>query len=183
MDPQNPNQENSSRVPTEAEIARLEAEAAAAMQQDESSEASPRRESPAAPRGFVPYVDDVPEPAPSAKAEEPTPDDDDEPYIPSEMEKRIDAMTPGQWKRWQMLGGGAAGIAIVVCLFGFGQELATYGLILAALLAILLPRYLERSWRRKLDVARLAMIVTLLLGLIFMFILTGVRTGFHFKAQ
>jgi len=59
-------------------------------------------------------------------------DDDDEPYIPSEMEKRIDAMTEEQWKRWQMLGGGVIGAVVVAALFLLGQELSTYSLILAA---------------------------------------------------
>ena len=93
-------------------------------------------------------------------------DDDDDTYIPSEMEKRINAMTPEQWKRWQLLGGVGVGIAIVACLFAFGQELASYGLIVAALLAIVLPRYLERAWRCKLNTARMAMIVTMVIGLV-----------------
>ena len=196
MDQQNPNTEK--HVPTAEEIARLEAEAVAALQRGEPI---PRREAPAEARtevpqpeaappeappvspDFVPYVDDVPSPRPAATDSEMDDDDDDDTYIPSEMEKRIDAMTPEQWKRWQILGGGGAGIAIVFCLFAFGQELATYGLIVAALLAVFLPRYLERSWRRKLNTARMAMVVTMLIGLIVMFIITGVRTGFNFKAQ
>ena len=121
----------------------------------------------------------MPRPASAATDEE---DDDDDDYIPSEMEKRIAAMTPRQWQLWQILGGGAIGIAIVVCLFGFGPDLATYGLIMAALMAIILPRYLERAWRCKLNTARLAMIVTMVIGLIVMFIVTGMRNGFSFKA-
>jgi len=198
MDQQNSNNNPPRHVPTEAEIARLEAEAAAALQRGEpiarpESPAQPRAEGPAeaqagpqaAPSGFVPYVDDVPEPVkprPEA-AEAIDDDDDDEEYIPSEMEKRIDAMTPEQWKRWQILGGAAAGVAVVACLFCFGQELATYGLLLGALLAIFLPRYLERSWRRKLNTARFAMIIAMVIGLVIMFIITGIRTGFNFRAQ
>ena len=188
MDRQNPNTEK--HVPTEAEIARLEAEAAAALQRDEAIprrdapddapvQPAPKPEDPPARPDFVPYVDDVPRPASSATDEE---DDDDDDYIPSEMEKRIAAMTPRQWQLWQILGGGAIGIAIVVCLFGFGPDLATYGLIMAALMAIILPRYLERAWRCKLNTARLAMIVTMVIGLIVMFIVTGMRNGFSFKA-
>ena len=178
-------------VPTEAEIARLEAEAAAALQR---GEAVPRRDatpdapapmspSPEAPLNrpdFVPYVDDVPRTASDATDDG---EDDDEDYIPGEMEKRIAAMTPGQWKRWQILGGGAVGIAIVFCLFGFGPDLATYGLIMAALMAIIMPRYLERAWRCKLNTARMAMIVTMVIGLIAMFVITGMRNGFSFRAQ
>lgn len=198
MDQQNHN--TGKHVPTEAEIARLEAEAVAALQR---GEAIPRREAaPADPAGpespaeakpetppaqpdFVPYVDDVPEPSPARTdaGESEGDDDDDDTYIPSEMEKRIAAMTPEQWKRWQILGGGAVGIAIVVCLFAFGSELATYGLIVAALLAIVLPRYLERAWRQKLNTARIAMIVTMVIGLAVSFVIIGMRNGFNFRAQ
>ncbi len=189
MDQQSNNPTPEKHIPTEAEIARLEAEAVAAMQR---GEAIPRREAEAAApaeaqparQDFVPYVDDVPEPEPTPAADPAEADDDDDgEYIPSEMEKRIAAMTPEQWKRWQILGGGAVGIAIVVCLFAFGQELATYGLILAALLAIVLPRYLERAWRQKLNTARMAMIVTMVVGLAVTFVIIGMRNGYNFKAQ
>ena len=195
MDQQNNSTEK--HVPTEADIARLEAEAVAALQR---GEAIPRREAgddtePSSPQdgekparpGFVPYVDDVPAPAPAPKpasdAVEEADDDDDGEYIPSEMEKRINAMSPEQWKRWQMLGGAGTGIAIVVCLAVFGQELSTYGLIVAALLAIVLPRYLERSWRCKLNTARIAMIVAMVIGLAILFVVTGLRHGFNLRAQ
>lgn len=204
MDQQNNNPAPEKHVPTEAEIARLEAEAAAALQRGEAiprggaapkapaqaepeSPAEAKPETPPARPDFVPYVDDVPEPAParaSADAGADADDDeDDDTYIPSEMEKRIEAMTPEQWKRWQILGGGAVGIAIVICLFAFGQELATYGLIVAALLAIVLPRYLERAWRQKLNTARIAMIVTMVIGLAVSFVIIGMKNGFNFRAQ
>jgi hypothetical protein len=81
------------------------------------------------------------------------------------------------------LAAGAVGIAIVICLFAFGQELATYGLIVAALLAIVLPRYLERAWRQKLNTARIAMIVTMVIGLAVSFVIIGMRNGFSFRAK
>ena len=198
MDQQSQNPTPEKHVPTEAEIARLEAEAAAALSRGEAiprsqelpetpaeaAAAADAQNGPQAPRpDFVPYVDDVPDPQPAASNDAEDGDDDDDTYIPSEMEKRIDAMTPEQWKRWQILGGVGVGIAIVVCLFAFGQELATYGLIVAALLAIILPRYLERAWRRKLNTARMAMIVTMVIGLAVMFIVTGMRTGFSLRGQ
>ena len=198
MDQQSQNPTPEKHVPTEAEIARLEAEAAAALSRGEAiprsqelpetpaeaAAAADAQNGPQAPRSdFVPYVDDVPDPQPAASNDAEDGDDDDDTYIPSEMEKRIDAMTPEQWKRWQILGGGAVGIAIVICLFAFGQELATYGLIVAALLAIVLPRYLERAWRQKLNTARIAMIVTMVIGLAVSFVIIGMRNGFSFRAK
>ena len=192
MDQQNNNPAPERHVPTEAEIARLEAEAAAALQRgdaipshavtpDDAAQAEPQPVAPPVRPDFVPYVDDVPEPACTGTdaGEDAEDDDDDDTYIPSEMEKHIAAMTPEQWKRWQILGGGAVGIAIVICLFAFGQELATYGLIVAALLALLLPRYLERAWRRRLTTARYAMAVAMLAGLAAFALIVGFRTGFR----
>ena len=181
MDQQNQNEPK--RAYTAEEIARLEAEAVAALQRGESV---PKAEPVTAPADggensvagaapeFVPYVDDVPEPAPVAEnaADD---EEEDEPYVPSAMEKRLDALTPEQWKRWQIIGGAAVGLASVACLFVFGEELATYGLIVAVLLAVLLPRYLERAWRRKLAVARYAMIAAMVVGLIIMGIIIVTR--------
>jgi len=161
MDQQKPN-----TAYTPEEIARLEAEAVAAMnrgapQPDATGEATvdttvdaAGEATPAAPpadaagEAFVPYVDDIPKADAAGEA------DDDEPYVPGPMEKRIDALTPQQWRLEQIVGGAAVGVGAVACLFVFGQELSTYGLLLAVLLAILLPRYLERAWRHDLTLAR-----------------------------
>lgn len=173
-------------VPTAEEIARAEAEAVAAMQRGEApaKAAAPQAdgapEAPAqkaAPSDFVPYVDDVPEPEIAPDAD----DEDDGEYIPSEWEKRIDALSPERWKLYQIIGGAAVGIAAIAALFLTGEELSTYGLIVAALLALLLPRYLERAWRRKLTVAKRAMLIAMVIGLAVMFVVVGLRTGFTLR--
>ena len=179
MDQQNQNETR--RAFTAEEIARLEAEAVAALQRGERvpkveltkapADDAEQADADAAP-GFVPYVDDVPESVADSAADD---DEDDEPYVPSAMEKRLDALTPEQWKRWQIIGGAGLGLASVACLFMFGEELSTYGLIVAVLLAVLLPRYLERAWRRKLTVARYAMIAAMVIGLIIMGIVIVTR--------
>ena len=118
MDQQKPN-----TAYTPEEIARLEAEAVAAMNRgapqpdatgeatvdttvDAAGEATPATSqadtageaTPAAPpadaagEAFVPYVDDIPKADAAGEA------DDDEPYVPGPMEKRIDALTPQQWR-------------------------------------------------------------------------------------
>ena len=169
-------------VPTEAEIARAEAEAVAALLRGETpgANATPEAQAPsetakAAPvqPDFVPYVDDAPKP----------PDDDpeaDSEYIPGEWEKRIDALPPERWKLYQIIGGALVGFASLACLFVFGEELSMYGLVVAALLALLLPRYLERAWRRKLTTARYAMVGAMVAGLIVIAVITGIKTGFVF---
>ena len=207
MNQQNPNAAPEKRVPTEAEIARAEREAVAAMLRGEKP-AAPRPagapaaaeapEVPAEPAepdvpdvpvppeqaAFVPYVDDVPEPEPTPEeAAADAADDDDDEYIPGEMEKRIDAMPPEKWRLWQIAGGAALGLAAVAALFVFGEELSTYGIVVAALLALLLPRYLERAWRHPLNVARRAMVIAMIIGLAVMFVIIGTRTGFSFRAS
>ncbi len=170
------------RVPTEAEIARAEAEAVAALQRGEAPRpltpdgaAEEAPQAPAPRPDFVPYVDDVPEPEVPEEA-----DEEDSAYIPSEWEKRIDALPPERWKLYQIIGGALVGLAAVASLFVFGEELSMYGLVVAALLALLLPRYLERAWRRKLTTARYAMAVAMLAGLAIIGVVVGMKTGFVF---
>ena len=93
------------------------------------------------------------------------------------MEKRIDKMTPKQWMLWQIAGGVAVGAVCVGSLFILGQEMSAYSLILAAVLAILMPRYLERAWRRKLTTARYAMAAAMLVGLAVMAVVMLTRGG------
>ena len=53
--------------------------------------------------------------------------------------------------------------------------------MVAVLLAMLLPRYLERAWRRSLNTARYAMLAAMVVGLLTMLLVFGLRTNFTFK--
>lgn len=183
-------QQNPKRVYTAEEIARLEAEAVAALQKGETpskTEAPSPAEAPSVP-GFVPYVDDVPEVPQAAPAQiepvvEPEGDapDDDGDYVPGPWEERVNRLTDRQWKLAQIIGGALLGAVAIGLLFIGGEELATYRLIIAALAALLVPRYLERVLRRELNVARKAMIVAMLVCLVAAFLIIGIRTGFNFS--
>lgn len=180
-------------VPTPEEIARAEAEAVRAMQngaslspsEAEAPAAQPAKapEEPAAAQDWsnVPYVDDAPPTPPGASPSASEADDDeDTPYEPSEMEKRIAAIPEDKWTLYQILGGGAVGL-VAVALLTFGSEdLGTWALVLAVVLALAMPRYLERWWGRKLPRARVAMIISMLVALVAFFLVTGLRTGFKF---
>ena len=179
---QNNHPESQSRhIPTPEEIARAEAEAVKAMQQGEGVPAP--QAAPAAPQApkqdwsDVPYVDDVPEPEPVQAAEE---DGEDAPYEPSEMEKRIAAIPEDKWKLYQTLGGAATGLFAILILTLGSEDLGTWALVLAAVLALVAPRYLERWWGRKIPRARMAMLIAMAVALAGVFIFTGVRTGFRF---
>ena len=175
MDQQNQNPQNAPLTPEQ--IARLEAQAADALRKGQDAPQPPADavEAPANP-DFVPYVDDVPPSA--APTEDATLADDDGEYIPSPWEKRIDALTPGQWKLCQIVAGAAIGVAIIASLFLFGEELALYGIVVAVLLALLLPRYLERAWRRKLNTARIAMAISMAICIAVMAVVIATTTGF-----
>lgn len=182
MDQQNPNPAPK-HVPTEAEIARLEAEAAAALQRGEAPTAQGPAEAPkeAPAPDFVPYVDDVPEaPAPRPASAEPeaAEDGDDEDYVPGPWEKRVNALSPKQWRLAQIVGGAALGLVTVSLLFVGGEELSTYRMIIAALLALFAPRYLERVLRKDLALARRAMIVAMAVALVAVGGFIALRGGF-----
>ena len=175
MDQQNPSGAPK-RVPTPQEIARLEAEAVKAMQAGKAPAETTADDAPE----FVPYVDDAPEaPTPDA-AIEPEGDDADDEYVPGPWEERVNALTEKQWKLAQIAGGALLGLVAIALLFIGGEELATYRMIVAALVALLVPRYVERVLRRELTVARRAMIVAMLVGLAVAMLIIGLRTGFTF---
>lgn len=174
--PRNPETEPKPTMTAE-EIARAEAAAVAAMLRGETpprpelSESAPgEAEAPATPV-FVPYVDDAP-------AEPAGEDDEDEPYIPGAMEKRIGALPEKQWKLYQGIGGALVGLASMLSLTVFTGDLSLYGVAVAALLALLLPRYLERAWNHKMPFARKVMLIAMVVGLIIMIVITGLRDGF-----
>lgn len=179
MDQQNRNPSpKPDHVPTEAEIARAEAEAV--------KKNRPAPEDPAK-ADFVPYVDDAPDPKPAPKpiadGDAPADDEDDEEYIPGKWEKRIDALSPEKWRLYQIIGGALLGLAAIFSLLLFRDELATYGLIVAALMVLLLPRYLERAWRRPLALGRRAMLIAMVVGLAIMVLILGLRSGFTFRSN
>lgn len=176
-----PNPDTESRhVPTPEEIARAEAEAVRAMQRGEplparteAPEAQPAEPAAAQDWSNVPYVDDVPDAPPEAAEAE------DAPYEPSEMEKRIAAIPEDKWNLYQTLAGGAVGL-VAVALLTFGSEdLGTWALVLAVVLALFLPRHLERWWGRKMPRARIAMIVSMSVALAAFFVIAGMRSGFR----
>ena len=168
MDEQNRHAETP-REPVGEEIAR----AAAGPSDPPQAADTPAADAP----DFVPYVDDAPRPEPDTSGGD---GDSDEPYVPGPWERRIDAMPEKQWRLCLIAGGSLVGLAAVASLFVFGEDLSMYGLVVAALLALVLPRYLERAWRRKLTTARYAMAVAMLVGLVIIGVITGIRTGFVF---
>ena len=162
-------QPNGRPAPTPEEIARLEAEAVRALQaREEAREETP---APAADWSDVPYVDDAPAPAKDDEA------DDD--YVPTGMEKRIAAIPEDRWNLYTTLAGAALGLAAIGLLVLGGEDLGTWSLVLAAVLALIAARSAEPSWRRPVLRLRTAMLVAMLVALAVVFVVTGAQNGFR----
>ena len=110
-------------------------------------------------------------------------DDDDAPteWVPSRFEKRVHAIPEDKWKLYQILGGGAIGLFTVAALFLGGTGKAGSALFLVAVvLALLLPNWLEDRGRRKLNLARYAMIAVIAVGVVALLLYTGLTQGWDF---
>lgn len=110
-------------------------------------------------------------------------DDDDDPapteWVPSRFEKRIHAIPENLWTLYQILGGAAIGIFTVCALFLGGTGVSAPFLV-AIVLALLLPNWLEDRGRRKLNKGRYTMIIVIGVGVVAMFLYTGLTQGWDF---
>lgn len=155
--------------PTPEEIARLEAEAVREAQQQAEPAPAPGEGEAQQDWNDVPYVDDVPAPEP-----------DDEEYVPTDAEKRIAAIPEGRWNLYTALCGAALGVVSILILTLGNEDLGTWSVILAVLIALLAPRYLERWWRRPMPRLRTGMLIAMVVTLAVTFVIAGLHTGFRF---
>ena len=122
-------------------------------------------------------------PEPEQRYAAPEIDDDDEPapteWVPSRFEKRVHAIPEARWTLYQILGGGAIGLFTVLALFLGGTGISAPFLV-AIVLALLLPNWLEDRGRRKLTKGRYAMIIVITVGVVVMFLYTGLTQGWDF---
>lgn len=100
-------------------------------------------------------------------------------WVPTRFEKRIHAIPEDKWNLYQTLGGAAVGIISAVLLFAGGTGFSA-GLLIAVALALLLPNWLETKGRRRLNRARVAMIIALGIGIVVSAVYAGVHSGWNF---
>jgi|GEM_PF-5312003 len=117
---------------------------------------------------------DLGEPKPKPRGEEPPPEpEDDTPPEPTAFQKRIAAIPDKQWRRLQIILGivlGAGSAASIVLLGNAGENMSTISLLVAALLALVLPGVLEKQGARKTPVMRTTLIISLVAAMaLFMF--------------
>lgn len=122
--------------------------------------------------------------APETKYVAPEIDDDDEDdapmeWVPSRFEKKVHAIPQARWDLYQILGGAAIGIFTVCALFLGGTGVSAPFLV-AIVLALLFPNWLEDRGRRKLTKGRYAMIIVISVGVVAMLLYTGFTQGWDF---
>lgn len=127
-------------------------------------------------------------PAPEARYAKPEIDDaviqwdtDEAPteWVPTQFEKKIKAIPEDKWKLYQTVGGGLLGLIEAILLFA-GNKGMSAGFLIAVVLALLLPNWLENKGRRKLYRARIAMIAVLGISIVVMLLYNGFTYGWDF---
>lgn len=104
------------------------------------------------------------------------PDEAPTEWVPSRFERKIHAIPEKTWDLYQYLGGGLIGVIVVASLYLSGSGLGA-GFLIAVVLALVFPNWLEDRGRRKLTKARYAMIAVIALGLIAMVLYLGMTKG------
>jgi len=109
--------------------------------------------------------------------------DDDDPapteWVPSRFEKRIHAIPDAKWDLYQILGGAVIGLFTVFSLFIGGAGVSAPFLV-AIVMALILPNWLEDRGRRKLNKGRYAMIIVIGVGVVAILLYTGFTQGWNF---
>lgn len=100
-------------------------------------------------------------------------------WVPTAFEKRVKAIPEDKWLLYQTLGGGLVGLVVAILLFAGSSGLSA-GFLIGAVLALLLPNWLESKGRRKLFRARIAMIVVLGVAIVAMTLYNGLTYGWDF---
>lgn len=106
-----------------------------------------------------------------ARANEILGDDDEEApaeHVPTAFEKKMQAIPENRWNLYQIIAGILIGAYTVYTLFS-GQD-SSFSFIIALVLALIAPGQFEKSANRKLLKLRIAMCITLTIGIVGMII-------------
>ncbi len=133
---------------------------------------------------IYPDLGDRPKPASPTEAEEASEPEEPDIIEPTDFEKRVAAIGDSTWKKLQIAFGILLGLLCTLCLTVLSRTETFSGvsLILAVVLAILVPNLLEKKGGRKIPQLRLFLIITLALSLGF-YLLYGlvINPGFFEK--
>lgn len=141
-----------------------------------------REQEPQAPRlqgeDFDVFPDLGDRKKPAAIEEEPV---DDTPVEPTEFEKKIAAIPEEKWKKYQIIGGILLGIlsGLSIAVLGKTETFGNISLIVAAVLALVIPNLFEKKSGRKMPTMRIALILSLAICLgLYMFYGFVLNPGF-----
>jgi len=105
----------------------------------------------------------------------------------SGFQRFIAKMDDKKWKLTQRILGIVLGLGAGFALFGHGlinggasEQMGTYSLVLAVVIALLIPNIIEKKSGRKIQLARVTMAITLIVVLVFYFFYAGFNNGFQF---
>ena len=104
------------------------------------------------------------------------------------FQKTIAKMSDKTWDLCQRICGVVLALLASVALFWENITGSTneggfsYSLIVAVVIALLIPSIIERRGLRKIPKVRMIMVIVLLICIVVYFLIIGVRTGFNFRA-
>ena len=103
----------------------------------------------------------------------------------SSFQKFIARLDEKTWKLYQRIAGAVMGLLACVALFwknGEEQGTFSYGLIIAMVIALILPNFLEKRALRKMSTLRLTMAISMGVVIVAYFLYWGFSSGFNFRA-
>jgi len=103
------------------------------------------------------------------------------------FQRFVAKMDDKKWTLAQRVLGIVLGIAASLALFGESlfkknaeEAMGTYSLVLAVVIAMLIPNIIEKQAGRKIYIARTTMAITLAVTLVIYFVYAGINGGFSF---
>lgn len=112
---------------------------------------------------------------------EPEKNEQEQPMRPNPFRDKVEALSERAWKCWQAVTGVALGIGCCCFLYGGnGGVENTWSTIYALMLALIVPKLAEQSCGRSVLFGKKVMLGTIIVGLVYVFVSWGIRTGFHF---
>lgn len=109
---------------------------------------------------------DLGEPKPKQPEKE-TPPAEEPPPEPTDIQKKVAAIPEKTWKLLQIALGIVLGVGSSACivLMNGGGEMGTFGILIAAVLALIVPGFLEKQSARKMPTLRIALILSLAISM------------------
>jgi len=97
----------------------------------------------------------------------------------TDFQRRCAAISDKKWNIIQSIGGVILGGAVVFFLFGGTSDDAfSIFTVYALVLAMFVPKYVEKTCDRNLDRGRIVMVIAIAVGMILQLVIRGAQNGF-----